>query len=95
MNARLHLRMAVVRAVENGFTLVRVAAQGFLTISDSRGRILAEDSSSRLPEVLLVKDIPPGPGATVYSRAGDWFGWVNLAVLLVGLLWLSRSAKPE
>ena len=38
----LHARMAVMRAVENGFALARSARNGLLTLSDNRGRIIAE-----------------------------------------------------
>ncbi len=38
----LHARMAVLRAVENGFALARSARNGLLTLSDNRGRIIAE-----------------------------------------------------
>ncbi len=42
----LHSRMAVLRAVENGFGLARSARNGLLTLSDSRGRILAEAATA-------------------------------------------------
>ncbi len=77
----IHSRMAVLRGVEEGSTIARVAQQGRLTFSDAYGRILAEAPSSRLPEALLVANIPPGPGATVYTRWGDWFGWLTVASL--------------
>lgn len=80
-DARMHSRMAVVRAVENGFTLARVAQEGFLTFADDRGRILAEQSSWSAPEVLMVRDVPLGQGGTFYSRNGDWFGWLVVTVL--------------
>ena len=73
-DARLHSRMAVVRGVEEGFTIVRAAQQGRLTLSDAYGHILAEAPSSRLPEAFLVRSIPAGPGATIYTHFGDWFG---------------------
>ena len=38
----LHSRMAMLRAVENGFALARSARYGLLTLSDNRGRLLAE-----------------------------------------------------
>jgi apolipoprotein N-acyltransferase len=85
LDARLHSRMAVVRGVENGFTLVRVAAQGLLTCSDANGRILAQESSATVPDALLIRHIGPGPGSTLYTRYGDWLGWVSVA-LFVGLL---------
>ena len=84
-DGRLHSRMAVVRGVENGFTIVRAAQQGLLTVSDACGRIVAETSSGNIPDALLVSDVGPGPGSTFYTRAGDWFAWVILAAL-IGLL---------
>jgi apolipoprotein N-acyltransferase len=79
--------MAVVRGVENGFAVARVAQQGFLTFSDAFGRILAEESSAKAPAAFLVQEILPGPGATFYTRFGDWFGWTCLiaVALLVTL----------
>jgi len=80
-DARLHSRMAVVRGVEDGFTMARAAQQGVLTFSDAYGRILAETPSSKIPEAFLIADLPPGPGATFYARYGDWFGWLCVIVL--------------
>src|SRR5262249_13317776 len=42
----LHSRMAALRAVENGFALARSARNGLLTLSDNRGRILAESATA-------------------------------------------------
>lgn len=81
MDAWLHDRMAVMRGVENGFSIVRVAQQGLLTISDAYGRILAERMAYAAPVVELVRPVPAGPGETFYSRYGDWFGWLSLAAL--------------
>jgi apolipoprotein N-acyltransferase len=93
VDARLHSRMAIVRGVENGFSIARTAEQGVLTFSDAYGRILAEAPSSTLPEALIVRDISPGPGATFYTRHGDWLGWLStlgLVSLLAGAIISSR-----
>ncbi|MGH7870359.1 MAG: nitrilase-related carbon-nitrogen hydrolase, partial [Candidatus Dormibacteraceae bacterium] len=82
-DGRLHSRMAVARAVENGFALVRCAADGLMTVSDYQGRIVAERASSRSSEELLVSKVGPGPGHTFYSRAGNWFAWVSLILLIL------------
>lgn len=50
--------MAVMRGVESGFSVVRAAKQGYLTVSDSRGRILAEATSDSAPFATLVADVP-------------------------------------
>jgi apolipoprotein N-acyltransferase len=78
-DGRLHSRMAVTRGVENGFAMARAAQEGVVTFSDAYGRIGGERSSATEP--LLVQSIPAGPGATVYTRLGDWFGWTTLLVL--------------
>ncbi len=91
-DAWLHDRMAVMRGVENGFSIVRVAQQGLLTVSDAYGRILAERKSYTAPEVLLVEAVPAGPGTTLYARYGDWFGWVNL-LALAGLIGARLRSK--
>jgi apolipoprotein N-acyltransferase len=89
-DAWLHGRMAVLRGVEGGFAVARAAQEGLLTASDACGRIVAERRSDSEEEVMLECSVPAGPGDTLYSRWGDWFGWLNVAALAAGLLLLSR-----
>ena len=65
---------------------MRSAQEWLLTISDHQGRILAERVSSEGDDVLLAGDVPLGPGHTLYSLAGDWFGTTSglLIVSIVG-----------
>jgi apolipoprotein N-acyltransferase len=44
-----HSRVAVLRGVEDGYSIVRAARDGFLTISDSYGRVLDQERSSERP----------------------------------------------
>jgi apolipoprotein N-acyltransferase len=81
----LHGRMAVLRGVESGFAIARSAKQGLMTISDNRGRILAEQHSADSGPATVIGTIALSPERTPYSRFGDWFAWLNLAAL-VGLL---------
>lgn len=85
VDGRLHFRMALARSIENGFAMARAAEQGLLTVTDGFGRTVASRTSG--VDVLLVGDVAPGPGGTVYTRTGDWCGWlvVGLAASL-GLL---------
>jgi apolipoprotein N-acyltransferase len=95
-DARQHSRMAVLRGVEEGFTIARAAQEGNLTFSDAYGRVLAETSSSQMPDAALVADIPAGPGPTVYTRFGDWFGWLCVMALAgVCLLLTSRPTARQ
>jgi apolipoprotein N-acyltransferase len=85
-DGRLHARMAVVRGVESGFALVRTAQRGLLTVSDDRGRVVAEMPSGEGPEALLTARVAPGSGRTPYARWGDWFGWLCLLLLAAALV---------
>jgi apolipoprotein N-acyltransferase len=86
-DARLHGRMAVVRGVENGFALARSASEGLMTLSDAKGRIIAEATSADGPRK-LIGDLPLGPGRTIYNQVGDVFAWLMLG------LWAMLSLAP-
>jgi apolipoprotein N-acyltransferase len=59
----LHGRMAILRGVESGLPIVRAAKQGLLTVSDDRGRILAQQSSAAAPISFLTTSVPSGTTA--------------------------------
>jgi len=86
-----HGHIAVMRGVENGFSIARAAKQGFLTVSDDRGRILAETRSNSAPFATLLADVPAGHEKTVYSQMGDWFAWVALVIFALTLAQLFRK----
>ncbi len=83
----LHGRMAMLRAVEGGFALARAGRNGILSLSDSRGRVLAEAPSVEGHFVTVTGKLPMISEKTFYSRAGEWFAWACLAGLL-GLVFL-------
>jgi apolipoprotein N-acyltransferase len=92
-----HGHIAVMRGVESGFGIVRAARRGFLTVSDNRGRILAETRSNSAPFATLIADVPAVHDNTVYLMLGDWFAWLTLATLaftLVQLVQCVRLAQP-
>jgi apolipoprotein N-acyltransferase len=76
--------------------MVRVATEGLLTVTDGYGRILAERASDESAEVMFAAAVPAGRGGTFYTRSGDWFGW--LCVAMVGIVLgiaLLRRAPPD
>ena len=91
----LHGRMAILRGVEDGFSIARAPRHGILSISDDRGRVLAELATDSAPFAVLIAAIPVGHQATFYSRFGDWFAWLNLIVLIVVLFSPSKSAAVQ
>jgi apolipoprotein N-acyltransferase len=95
----LHARMAVLRAVENGFALARSARNGLLTLSDNRGRILAEIETEPGRFVSITGKINVSREQTFYARTGDWFAWLCVAVfvslLAFQLLALSQTKENK
>ena len=90
----LHSRMAIMRSVEGGFSLVRNARQGRLTISDWRGKVLYEANSENGSYTILLGQIPVKPHPTLYARAGDWFGTINLFAAVGFIIYLIKRKKP-
>ena len=83
----LHGRMAILRGVESGFSIARAPRGGILTVSDDRGRVLAERDTGSAPFAMLVANVPVRNVRTFYVRAGDWFAWLDL--VLIGILFAS------
>lgn len=78
-DAWVHSRMAIVRAVEGGYALARTASEGRLTVSDAKGRVVAEKVTNSTDLVELYAMVRPGTARTLYSRFGDVFAWLCVA----------------
>nr|BFE88250.1 hypothetical protein GCM10020093_108510 [Planobispora longispora] len=78
LDAWQHSRIAVTRGVENGFAVVRGAADGNLTVSDPYGRVLAERATGDRAVVTLTAAVPAGgagtptPGGATGSPGPAW-----------------------
>jgi apolipoprotein N-acyltransferase len=81
----LHGRMAILRGVESGFSIARAPKQGILTVTDDRGRVLAERNTNSAEFAALLSPVPVHHDDTLYDRWGDWFEWLNVAAA-VGLI---------
>jgi apolipoprotein N-acyltransferase len=88
----IHARMAVLRGVENGFALARAGRNGLLTLSDNRGRILAEKATVPGQFVSLGGKLNVAREQTFYTQTGDWFAWLCVLGLIVLLLARVKSA---
>jgi apolipoprotein N-acyltransferase len=75
-----HSRVAILRGVEGGYTIARAAREGFLTLSDSYGRVLSQEPSSYHPYASQVAKVPVATGETLYALMGNTFGWLALLV---------------
>jgi apolipoprotein N-acyltransferase len=72
----------VYRAAENRVVIVRSDWRVGSAIIDPFGRVLASAKWDAREQTVLVADVPIVlPRGTVYTRTGDWFAYLGLAVL--------------
>ncbi len=91
-----HARMAVLRGVEQGMSIVRAANDGLMSVSDSFGRIAAEAPSGRTSIATLKARAPLGIGQTIYGRFGDIFGWLCVVLtVLASILAFGRWRRAR
>ncbi len=90
--SELHARMAVYRAVESGFTLLRPTYAGRSLAVDPRGRVIARVD---FLEDAMVADVSVTPVRTLYGVAGDWFSWICLVGLIVLPVRLLKRTSAE
>jgi apolipoprotein N-acyltransferase len=97
-----HGHAAAMRAVEDGFSLVRSVRRGLLTVADNRGRIEAETPSNAAPFATLLATVPAGRSGTLFLLLGDWFGWDTMVVLVLVVaqcfprfIWTSTSSSSK
>ncbi|MGB2632609.1 MAG: nitrilase-related carbon-nitrogen hydrolase [Candidatus Acidiferrum sp.] len=87
----LHGRMSFLRAVEDGFSIARAPRHGILTVTDDRGRVLAERNTKAQPFTVLVAQVPVRHDATLYLSWGNWFPWCCVLTLLVSVVTVVKS----
>lgn len=78
-----HTHMALVRAIENGASMVRQTDQGLSAAVDYQGRVLAAMDYFATVDRLMMVHVPRRGTITVYSRVGDLFAWGAMAGLIV------------
>ncbi|MFA6004781.1 MAG: apolipoprotein N-acyltransferase [Elusimicrobiota bacterium] len=93
-----HFQANVFRAVEDRVTVLRCGNTGISAVIDPWGRVTAQlglNERGRLDADVPLAD--PFPQGSVYSRAGDWFGWLCLAAAagLIALGLLRRGPRSN
>jgi apolipoprotein N-acyltransferase len=82
--APFHSHMAVFRAIENGFSLVRPAGESGVSISsDPYGRVLSCLDNPYSQDKIMMVDVPIHHVKTIYSTIGDLFAWLTIAGLVM------------
>lgn len=91
VDAWMGSRMTLVRGVENGYAVVRVAREGLLTVSDAYGRVLTQTRSAAMPGSSLLAELPTGARVgTLYTRMGNVPGWL---CVVAAAAWFVASVR--
>ncbi|HTJ41780.1 MAG TPA: nitrilase-related carbon-nitrogen hydrolase [Kofleriaceae bacterium] len=93
----IHTQMAAIRAIEQGFSIVRSTRFGLSAGIDPHGRLRAWRSSFDTPERVMLVDLPRHGSATIYRRVGDL--WILACAAFVALAlttsWRARSSRTS
>jgi apolipoprotein N-acyltransferase len=83
--AEQHLRMVRVRGAENRRWIIRSTNSGLTASIDPYGRIYRPLP----PDVRAAANLPYDfrQGKTIYTRFGDWFAWLCVAISVILFLW--------
>ncbi len=86
-----HSRPHRMRAIENGFALLRPTSQGRSIATDAYGRIVGLVDFHASGGAPLVAELPVSEVKTLYSWLGDWFAYLAL-VTTASLVFLGLRA---
>jgi apolipoprotein N-acyltransferase len=91
----LHTHMAVFRAIENGFSLIRGASHGLSIAVDYQGKELATLNWFNSGNLVMIADVPTHGVTTVFAKTGDLFSWLCLAGLIALIGWVLFYRKGK
>lgn len=96
--AEPHLAVASLRAVESGYSLVRITSNGISVVVDPVGRLVYESNSLYTTAPFFLADVPLGRVLTLYALVGDLFAITcclgSAIVVLISFLprkWVARE----
>lgn len=87
------LKMANVRAIENGYALVRSAYWSQSAAFDRLGHVLATQDTTGPDSHIMYADVPTKGSRTLYNRTGDVLIWLSLAGLVVAIIAAFRPRR--
>ncbi len=92
-----HANMSKLRAIENGFSMVRCTGQGLSLAVDYNGKVLNQLNYYQTEENIMISDVPIKGIKTIYAKMGDWFVWVCIIGLLFifGKVFYRRKTKEQ
>lgn len=92
-----HPNMSKLRAIENGFSMVRATGQGLSLAVDYNGKVLNQLNYYQTEENIMISDVPIKGVKTIYAKMGDWFVWICFIGLLfiLGRIYYIRKTNRQ
>jgi apolipoprotein N-acyltransferase len=87
------LKWVKLRAIENGYSLIRAAYNSQSAAFDRLGHVVATQDTSGSQSHVMFADVPATGSRTIYNRLGDVLIWVSLAGLAVASAAAVRSRR--
>jgi apolipoprotein N-acyltransferase len=91
--AEMPYTQIVFRAIENRIAIVMADVAYNSAIVDPYGHVLELVITPEGSQALLIADMPLGTGNTLYSRFGDWLGWLSLAIMIFFVVPIQMCSK--
>jgi apolipoprotein N-acyltransferase len=93
----VHTQKSTLRAIENGYSLIRQDTNGLAQAVDYHGRVLASSDYFTSDQQTMVAYIPTSGVRTIYATIGDVFAWLSVIALalLVGAARLVGHGSNE
>ncbi|MFC4852971.1 nitrilase-related carbon-nitrogen hydrolase [Actinophytocola glycyrrhizae] len=92
---RIHTQMASLRAIENGYALVRSDFNGSSQAFDRQGHVLAQQDTTTGDNPPWIVDVPTRGATTVYSRVGDVLTWICAAFVVGAVVVAVRRRRAS
>jgi apolipoprotein N-acyltransferase len=89
-----HTQAGLIRGVENGCSVVRMANESTSIVADWRGNVIGWQDYFTTDDQVMVVDVPTEGRKTLYGMLGDWFAYADMA-LMAGLLIGALCRKKE
>lgn len=83
-----HTNAAIIRAIENGCSIVRQVSGGLSVAADYRGKIYGSRNYFEPGDKIFIADVPVMHIDTIYTQIGDSFAYISLLLTACFLVWL-------
>ena len=75
--------VALARAIEQGFNMVRAVSRGLSASFNYKGQLFSSMNYYKTDDLILYFGLPMKGQKTIYSILGDFFAWMCIVFLII------------